>query len=415
MLLSSLQRCFCVTALLLLLLLVLSLADVLVAAGTCIIRGACRVARAIYCLSNLHLLLAEDLCLLFQGLDIWLVPAKLLSDVLQRLLDALLHLVAQFIFILVKALFSGVHESIRLILHLNHLFALLVSLYVCLSIAHHLLDLILAETTGRLDNDVLFFARCLILCSNVDDAICVDIERYLDLRDTARCWRDTDKVELAKHLVLLRHFTLTLQHLNLHFVLVVGSSREGLRLLGRDCRVPGDQAREDTSKRLDSKGQWRDIKQENILHVALQHTTLDGGTHCDDFIWVDALAGRLSEKVLHNSLDLRHAAHASDEENLVDVALLNAGVLNTFAARSECALHELVHDALKLGLRERDIEMLWPGAVCGDVWKLHLCLLEPIQVTLRLLRGLAKTLRGELVLRQVNGRLLLELVDEMVQ
>jgi len=65
---------------------------------------------------------------------------------------------------------------------------------------------------------------------------------------------DTLKLKISELLVVLGEFTLTLEDCDLDLGLVVSSSREGLRLLGGDCRVTGDQSGEDASHGLDAEG-----------------------------------------------------------------------------------------------------------------------------------------------------------------
>ena len=54
-------------------------------------------------------------------------------------------------------------------------------------------------------------------------------------------------------------------------------------------------------------------------YVSFQDAGLDGGTHGDDLVRVDALAPGLPEEALDGVLDLGHAAHAPDHEDLVDL------------------------------------------------------------------------------------------------
>lgn len=66
---------------------------------------------------------------------------------------------------------------------------------------------------------------------------------------------DAGKLEVAEHLVVADHGTLSLEDLDLDGGLAVGSGRVSLRLLGRDGGVAGDERREDSSKGLDTCGE----------------------------------------------------------------------------------------------------------------------------------------------------------------
>src|SRR5207247_7204686 len=104
-----------------------------------------------------------------------------------------------------------------------------------------------------------------------------------------------DELELAERLVERRHLRLALQHVHLDGGLVVLRGRERLGLLRRDGRVALDQPREHAALRLDAERQGRDVEQEDVLDLALEHAALDGRADGDDLIWVDALElGRAS-------------------------------------------------------------------------------------------------------------------------
>ena len=63
---------------------------------------------------------------------------------------------------------------------------------------------------------MLFLAGCKILCGDVYDAVRIDIERNLDLRDAARCGRDAVQLEQAELLVVAGKFTFALQDVDLN-------------------------------------------------------------------------------------------------------------------------------------------------------------------------------------------------------
>src|SRR3546814_13778497 len=79
---------------------------------------------------------------------------------------------------------------------------------------------------------------------DVYDAIGVNVERNLDLRNTTRRGRDAYQIELAEHLVVRRHLTLALENADRHGLPIVIGSRIELALLGRDRRVAVDRSEE---------------------------------------------------------------------------------------------------------------------------------------------------------------------------
>merc|ERR1712051_721386 len=75
-------------------------------------------------------------------------------------------------------------------------FLVLVGKHFCL--LDHLFDLFLGQATLVVgDGDFLALASCLILRTDVQDAIGVDLERHFDLWLTTRCWWDSSQLELA--------------------------------------------------------------------------------------------------------------------------------------------------------------------------------------------------------------------------
>ena len=103
--------------------------------------------------------------------------------------------------------------------------------------------------------------------------------------------------------------------------LVVGGGRERLRLFGGDGGVSWNELGHDPSERFNTQRKRRNIEQQDVLDVALQHATLNGGSHGDDFIGVHS-AGRLLAKELFNGLlNFGHSCHTADKNDLVDVSL----------------------------------------------------------------------------------------------
>ena len=134
-------------------------------------------------------------------------------------------------------------------------------------------------------------------------------------------------------LVVGRHLALALEDADGHGVLVVLGGREHLALLGRDRGVAVDQPGEHAAQRLDAERQRRHVEQQHVLDVALQHAALDGGADGHHLVRVDALVRLLAEQLFTISLHLRHARHAADQHDLVDLGGLEAGVLERRSAQ----------------------------------------------------------------------------------
>ena len=122
----------------------------------------------------------------------------------------------------------------------------------------------------------------------------------------------------------------------------------------------------------------------------------------------------LAEELLHDVLHLRHAGHAADQNDFVDLAGRQPGVLERLAARLDGLLDEVIHQRLELGARELQGQVLRTGGVRRDERQVDLGLRRGRELDLRLLGGFLEPLQRELVVAQVDALLLLELVGEIV-
>ena len=72
----------------------------------------------------------------------------------------------------------------------------------------------------------------------------------------------------------------------------------------------------------------RDVQQQHVLYVARQDAGLDRGANGHDLVGVDALVRFLATEHLLDRLENgRHTRLTADEDHLVDVGRLEAGVL----------------------------------------------------------------------------------------
>ena len=91
---------------------------------------------------------------------------------------------------------------------------------------------------------------------------------------------------------------------------------------------------------LDGERQRRHVEQEHVLDVALEHAALDGGADGDHLVRVDALVRVFAGELLGGLDHLRHAGHAADQDEFVDLAGADAGLLEAVAHRLLGALEE---------------------------------------------------------------------------
>ena len=121
-----------------------------------------------------------------------------------------------------------------------------------------------------------------------------------------------------------------------------------------------------------------------------------------------------AEEGLHRLDHFRHARHAADQHDFLDLGGLQAGVLQRVGAGADGLLDEIVHQALELGPRELHGEMLRAGLVGGDERQVDLGLRRRGELDLGFLRRLFQALQRELVAAQIDAALFLELVGEVI-
>ncbi|AJE44983.1 putative NAD-specific glutamate dehydrogenase [Celeribacter indicus] len=313
-------------------------------------------------------------------------------------------------------LLGRMDEALRLVLRLDETLAFLVRFGVLLGVLHHAFDVVVRQTAGGLDRDLLLLAGALVLRTHLDDAVGVDVKGDLDLRHAARCRRDAFEVELAEQLVVGGHLALTLEDAQRHGGLIVLGRREDLRLLRRDRGVAVDEAGEHAAERLDAERERGHVEQQDILHVTLQNARLNGGAHGHDFVRVHALVRLLAEELGHFFNDLRHTGHPADEHDLVDVGGGQASILERRLARIHGALDQVGHEAFELrtGQLDHEVKRRARGRVHRDERLVDFRLRGGGQFDLRLFGGFLQALQRHLVLGQVDAMLLFELLGEVV-
>ena len=320
------------------------------------------------------------------------------------------HLVGQFL----EALGGHVDHGVGIVARLDQFLALLVLLGVHLGVLLHPLDLGLGETGRGGDADRLLLAGAMILGRDVQDAVGVQVEGDLDLRHAARRRRDVGQFEAADGFVVGRHLALALENVDGHRRLVVGRGGERLALLGGHGGVLLNQLGHDPAQGLDAQRQRGDVEQEHVLDLALEHAALDGRADGHHLIRVDALVRILAEDGLDLLLHLGHAGHTANEDNLVDLAGTEPGVLEGGTAGAFAAVDQILDQGFQLGAAQLDVEVLGAAGVGGDERQVDVRLHGRGQLFLGLFRLFLEPLQGHLVVAQVNALVALELVGQPV-
>ena len=282
-------------------------------------------------------------------------------------LDLVLDVLRDLSRVLLKLLLSIVDVLVSLVLKIDDLFGGFILLFGGLSFLNHAVDVGVRKTTAGTDGDLLRLAGGLVLGGDIHDTVGIDIEGDLDLRNTTRSHRDTSKVEVAKLLVILSEFTLTLKNGDSDLGLVVSGGRENLALLGRNGRVSMDQPCEDSAHGLNTKGEGSNVEKQDILDVTGKDSTLDSGSDSDGLIWVDTSVGLLAEEVLDSFANLGDTARATDHENLIDPILGQLRVLKAGLEGLECLVDLSLDQTLELGTCHLHIQMLRTSVIESQV------------------------------------------------
>src|SRR5688572_22588060 len=104
-----------------------------------------------------------------------------------------------------------------------YLFTLfLIGFFISLGFCSHFFNLLLGQSATCFNPDLLLFTSAFVLGSYVQDTVGVYIKYYLDLGHTTRSRWNTIQVEDTQALILVGHWTLTLQYMYLYTRLVVG-------------------------------------------------------------------------------------------------------------------------------------------------------------------------------------------------
>ena len=248
----------------------------------------------------------------------------------------------------------------------------------------------------------------------MDDAVGVDVEGDLDLGYAARRRRQVDELELAERLVVRRHLPLALEDVDLHGRLHVLGGGEHLGTPRRNRGVALDQLRHHAALGLDAERQRCDVEQQDVLDVAAQHPGLDRRADGDDLVGVDRLVRLLAGERVHQILHGGHAGGPADEDDVVQVALGDAGVLERLLEGDAAALDEVGGHLLELGAAQRLVEVQRAIGSRRDERQVDLRLLHLAELDLGLLGGLLEALGGHPVGGEIDAVGGLELLDEEV-
>ena len=202
-----------------------------------------------------------------------------------------------------------------------------------LSVLNHAINFVVGKGGRTGNGDLLLLAGAQILSGNVHDAICVDVEGNLNLRNATTCSRNTGELELAQGLVVLGHLTLALQNVDLYRSLIVGCGGIDFRLAGRNGGVAVDHLGHYAAHGFNAKGKRGNVKKKDALNVASKNAALNSCAHCNNLIGVNRHVGLLARHVLHQLLNSRHTGGTANEDYLVNIARRKASVAQSLLNR----------------------------------------------------------------------------------
>ena len=180
-------------------------------------------------------------------------------------------------------------------------------------------DLLLAEVGAALDAHGLLAARGAIGGRHLQQAVGIDVEGNLHLRNTPGGRRDAREAETAQRLVVDGHLALPLEHVDLHRVLIGLRSAEQIALAHRDRSVAGDQHLHHAADRLQPEREGGDVIEHQIAQLAGEDAGLHGGADRHHLVGIDGLTGLERNQGAHQLLHHRHAGGSAHQHHLVDV------------------------------------------------------------------------------------------------
>ena len=269
-------------------------------------------------------------------------------------------------------LLDVVNHGVELVLGFNGLALLLVFGRVCVGFLRHPLDLFLAQTRRGRDRDLLVLARGVVFRGHVQNAVRVNVERHFNLRNPPRCRRQSRQMEFPQRPVLRRHRTFALQHMHFHRRLTVRRRRKRLRLLRRNRRVPRNHRCRHAAQCFNRQRQRSHIQQQQVLHFALEHSTLNRRAYRHDFIRIHALVSFASKQFFYNRLDARHSRLPAHQHHFVDLRSVHAGVFHALFRRSHRALQNVFDHRFQLRPRQLLHQVLRTRSVRRNKWQIDL-------------------------------------------
>lgn len=147
-------------------------------------------------------------------------------------------------------------------------------------------------------------------------------------------------------------------------MLIIANCRECSLLDRRNSLATRDDGSEDVALHGDTKREGHDIEEEEVGSLsrgslAREDTSLDGGTVGNSLVGVDALLEFLAtEEVAEELLDLGNTGGTTNKHDLVDLALVNGGILENLGNGLKSASKGLLVQVLETSTGDVGVEVL---------------------------------------------------------
>lgn len=153
-------------------------------------------------------------------------------------------------------------------------------------------------------------------------------------------------------MVVFNEGTLAFENGNIYGRLLVSVGRKYLCLLRGDNRSAIDDLLHQAPNSLNTQRERGNIDQQDILGLISGLTTQDAalysGSVSDSFVGVDAAVGLLTvEEVRHEGLNFGDTGGTADKDNIIDLGLLQSGIVKDLLQRLECFLEQVEAEFLK--------------------------------------------------------------------
>jgi hypothetical protein len=125
--------------------------------------------------------------------------------------------------------------SFKAISTLNFLASFFILIFEFFSLFYKSLNLLFGKSPFVVSNSNFRILRCSLINScHVHNSIGINLERYLNLRNTSWSRRNTIQVKFTKRIVVSSHLSFSLKHLNTDSRLIVSICSEDLRFFNRN-------------------------------------------------------------------------------------------------------------------------------------------------------------------------------------